>query len=321
MNNESERPPSQTFHDITPNPSLGTGEPYSHEFRQFVMSVRNLGLSNHAIFEDHRHQHLYPSLRTERRWDLFERLYGTYRACKRSGNNRATVLRDYNLFYLAFYRVAFPKATAAEINAFLYRVNYGAWNFRFYSCSQITKAEDRIQLTRKRGSTTAWHALRPINQAKRWVYWNMPYPYGIADIRREDLIDLDECGICFITADRHIGKAVIGERVKQAGNYQKGEKYNLLLAVSGSVQAERWAHIWLVGGTTNDRMIDFIQDILNDIGPGSPQRRRCFIMDNLNSHHSRQMAALIYNGTFSSSCFAIISLSYYHTKYVSSSWT
>ena len=78
------------------------------------------------------------------------------------------MLRDHDIFYLSLYRVAFPKATAAEINAFLYCVNYGAWTFRFYSCSQITEGENRIQLTRKRGSTTASrHALRPINQAKR----------------------------------------------------------------------------------------------------------------------------------------------------------
>ena len=296
MNINDRRPPTQTFRDVAPHPSLGTGEPYSHEFRQFVMNIHGLGLSNDPIFANARQQHLYPSRRTERRWDLFQRLYGTYRACRRSGNKRATVLLDHDLFYLALYRVAFPKATAAEINAFLYRVNYGAWNFRFYSNSQVTEAEDRIQLTRKRGSTTAWHALRPINQQKRWVYLNMPYPYDIANIRREDLIDLDECGVCSITADRHIGKAVIGQRVKQAGNYQKEEKYNMLLAISASVAAERWVDIWIEGGTTTDRMCQFIQNILNNIGPGTPQRRRCFIMDNLNSHHSRQMAALIYNG-------------------------
>ena len=112
----------------------------------------------------------------------------------------------------------------------------------------------------------------------------MPYPYGIADIHRGDLIDLDECGVCSITADRHTVKAVIGERVTQAGNYQKGGKHTLLLAVSGSAQAERWADIWLVGGTTNDRMCDFIEGILNDIGPGTPLRRRCFNMYNSTSH-------------------------------------
>mmetsp|Transcript_8099 Transcript_8099/g.12699 ORF Transcript_8099/g.12699 Transcript_8099/m.12699 type:complete len:104 (+) Transcript_8099:213-524(+) len=41
-------------------------------------------------------------------------------------------------------------------------------------------------------------------------------------------------------------------------------------------------------------MIDFIQMILNDIGPGTPQWRYCFTLDNLSSHHNVQMVALIY---------------------------
>jgi hypothetical protein len=36
--------------------------------------------------------------------------------CRRTGNDRATVLRDQDLLLLALYRITFPKATAAEIN-------------------------------------------------------------------------------------------------------------------------------------------------------------------------------------------------------------
>ena len=106
-------------------------------------------------------------------------------------------------------------------------------------------------------------------------------PYGIADIRQEDLIDLNECGVFVETADKHIGKAYTGSRVRQAGNYSKSEKWTLLLAVAGSLAAERWRLMWLEGGTTGDRMIEFIEIILSDIGLGTPLRPRCFIMDNL----------------------------------------
>ena len=136
-------------------------------------------------------------------------------------------------------------------------------------------------MTRKAGSTTAHQAYLPINILKRWAYWNLPYPFGIADIRVEDLIDLDECGLFVETADKSIGKAYVGNRVRQEGNYQKSEKWTLLLAIAGSALAERWALMWLDGGTTGDRMIECIQLILNDIGVGTPARRRCFIMDNL----------------------------------------
>ena len=86
--------------------------------------------------------------------------------------------------------------------------------FRFYHPLQISTAESRIGLTRKVGSTTAYQAMLLVNCQKRWCYWNLPYPYGIADIRRQDIIDLDECEIELSTAKRDIGKAYIGERVK-----------------------------------------------------------------------------------------------------------
>jgi hypothetical protein len=39
--------------------------------------------------------------------------------------------------------------------------------------------------------------------------------------------------------------------------------------------------MWTGEGTTGTRMITFIQRIINDIGPGTAQRRYCFTMDNL----------------------------------------
>ena len=180
------------------------------------------------------------------------------------------------------YRIVFPKATAAEVNAFLYRANYGNLHFRFYSSAQITEAEKRIHLTRKKGSTTAYQALLPINIQKRWAFWNLPYPYGIADIRRQDIIDLDECGVEVMSGDRSWGKAYVGKRVGQPGAYGKDTKINLLLAISGDgTNPSRWREYWTGEGTTGVRMINFIRRIINQIGPGTANRRYCFIMDNL----------------------------------------
>ena len=140
--------------------------------------------------------------------------------------------------------------------------------------SQICEAEKIIGLTRKRGSTTAYQALRPINRQKRWMFWNLPYPYGIADIRRQDMIDLDECGVEMTDADWSLGKAYIGHRVSQPGPYSKSTKINLLLAISGDDNNRwRWREMWTGEGTTGTRMITFIQRIINDIGPGTAQRR------------------------------------------------
>ena len=127
------------------------------------------------------------------------------------------------------------------------------------------------------------------------MFWNLPYPYGIADIPREDLIDLDEYGAELSTADRKIGKVYLGVRCKQSGLYSKTEKLNLLLAISGDDDNPmRWRDIWTGEGTTGIRMADFIRRIIKDLAAlGTPDRRFSFIMDNLRSHHNQQMAAII----------------------------
>ncbi|KAL9179479.1 hypothetical protein ACHAXT_008769 [Thalassiosira profunda] len=291
-----QRPAVQTRRDETAHPSAGgRGDGYDPHFRSFVMAVRQAGQSDDPIFQQLRALHLYPSERTELRWEDLQASLGHVRQCRRTGNKRATVLRDHNQLLVALYRIAYPKATAAEVNAFLFRANFGNLNFRFYSASQISECESRIGFTRKRGSTTAYQALLPRNKQKRWCFWNLPYPYGIADIRRRDLIDLDECGIELQSADRHIGKAYIGKRVQQTGPYQKSTKWNLLLAICGDGNTNhRWRDIWTGEGTTGERMCRFIRQIINSIGPGTPARRYCFIMDNLSSHHHLQMAAIIF---------------------------
>ena len=278
-----QRPPLQQRVPPAPHPSgPGRRNGYSEAMRELVMTVRAIGSSNDPLITHLRALRVFPSKRTERRWVNLVNQLGHFRKCRHTGNDRATVLRDHDLILLALYRLAYPKATAAEINAFLFRANFGNLMFRFYDPSQISKAEKRIGLTRKVGSTTAYQAMLPINRQKRWCYWHLPYPYGIADIRRQDLIDLDECGIELSTAERDIGKAYVGERVQQEGLYSQTDKWTLLLAICGDPNNPlRWRDLWTGEGTTGRRMINFIQMILQQIPPGSAARRYCFIMDNL----------------------------------------
>ena len=121
----------------------------------------------------------------------------------------------------------------------------------------------------------------------------MPYPFGIANIRRQDMIDLDESGIFLETADMKIGKALFGRRVRQMGNYGHGKRINFLFAISGSPQGERWMDLWDDGGLDLARFLLFLERILNDIGPGTPQRRRCFTIDNCSTHMSALVSQLI----------------------------
>ena len=57
--------------------------------------------------------------------------------------------------------------------------------------------------------------------------------------------------------------------------------------------SQRWRELWLEGGTTIERMMNFVQMILNDIGPARPGNFFIFTMDNLSSHKNPAVVTLI----------------------------
>jgi hypothetical protein len=186
------------------HPSVGCGHAYSHEFRDLSQFIRDQHLEDHPLFNQLRRLHLYPSKRTTLRHRQSLQQRGSYRRYARQGNNRASVLVGADALSLALFRSIFLKAAAAELNALLFRAQLGCGEPfpRFFSPSQITRTEDRLGLSRKRGSTTAYQALLPANIIKRWNYLNQNYPYGVADVPVEETIDIDEAGIFVETANR-----------------------------------------------------------------------------------------------------------------------
>ena len=138
------RPRVRTAVRRTLHPSYGRGHAYSHDLRLAVMRIEDMGRGNDPLIVALRAAHLLPQKSTVRKWDHRRNTLGHVRRFVRQGNRRATVLRGTNLLLLAYYRVLYPKATAAEINTFLF---YSTG--RVYSPSQITRAEDRLGLTRK----------------------------------------------------------------------------------------------------------------------------------------------------------------------------
>ena len=300
------RPLLQQRVDPIAHPSLCNGNPYSQDLRTLVLFISNYVENQNDnnpqvrnFISLLRNEHVYPCSLTQSRWERLSIELGHVRPCRRSGNKGFERISGQDLVYLSIYRVIYPKCSIAEINAFLYRVNIANPFFSFYSPSQISKAESMIGLSRKKGSTTAYQAFYDVNLIKRWNYWNYPFPLGMGGIHRSRIIDLDECGIFLETANRKFGKAYSGLRVRDEGPYSKTEKWNLLLAICGEdsvdgVDARRWADLWLVGGTTINKMLEFIHSILNDIGPATPENFYVFTMDNLNSHKNIAVIALIH---------------------------
>ena len=119
----------------------------------------------------------------------------------------------------------------------------------------------------------------------------------------QDLIDLDETGIFLETANRSSGKIYVGVCVNEKGPYSKSEKRAILMTIScepGTPEAppRQWRSLWVDGGTTNDRFLMFIHQILEDLGPRTPEQRNYFTMDNLNVHHSIAVQNAINAATF-----------------------
>lgn len=59
---------------------------------------------------------------------------------------------------------------------------------------------------------------------RRELFWNSPPPVGIRAVVLQEIIDLDECKICFQTANRGFEKSYIGARVKESVPYGYDEQ-------------------------------------------------------------------------------------------------
>ena len=99
-----------------------------------------------------------------------------------------------DLFNLTLFRLIRPKAYISEVIAYIHNMNRA---IDLYSLSQVSRAEDRLGLWLKVGSTTSNQAHRPINKLKRQMYWNVPFPMGIYGENTDLIIDIDEAKFTF----------------------------------------------------------------------------------------------------------------------------
>ena len=159
-------------------------------------------------------------------------------------------------------------------------------NPRVYERSMILRRDLDLNLTKKRGSTTAAQALTEKNVHRRIRYWTMPHPVGIHGTPRHELIDVDECGIWLGKANRTSGKAFKGCRVREPGPYGHGDKWTLVMAIdTTSVVHFTFSK---VAGTTLERYNAFLDDTialkLPSTLPPVSGPCRTFIHDNLSAH-------------------------------------
>lgn len=236
-----ERPlPQTTFCPHTAAGRRGGTNGYPEQTRMYILRlVCNAALN---VVEQRYEQQLasaeatgaeFPARKTINEWARPMQMNGHTRAYVKQGNRRASVLRGEAILRLSVFKHMFPRSNAHETNAWLWNSSLEPpGQRRLYTAGQISEAEDHLGLSMKVSSTTARQALLPINILKRQNFWTLPYPLGIANIRREDLIDLDEAGVFVETVNRKYGKTFIGTCCREIGPYGHSTKFTLMMAVS-----------------------------------------------------------------------------------------
>jgi len=255
-----------------PHPSRGGSRGYAREIRNATR------LMNIPYVKG-----ITPCPRTQRRYRQQFIMEGHDLPYKPRGNKFATGLVGTDKLLLLLFRIAFPKERAVEVAAFIFR-NTIRLNRRVYSASQISKAEDSLGLTRKRASTLALQALTPENAFRRNIFHTQGYPYGRIGTPIESFIDVDECGIMLEECNRAYGKGYFGTRVTESGNYGRGVKYTITLAIAST--GERWCRVERKTGTDINDFVSFIEQIVDNIDQEAYAGVRTIMMDNLSSHCS-----------------------------------
>jgi hypothetical protein len=287
--------PRGTFAGEKKHPSRG-GNPYSDDFRLDVIMRYQLGL---PLVTDElnalRAEYVYPSMSSCRRYINKHNVLGHCRAMLKTGNHEAErTVTGQSLVNLALFRVVFPAATIDEARAYLFNMDptLGA-PFR---PAAVVDAEHLLGLRRKASSTTCKRAFLPLNEHKRHVFWNHNYPFGRADVRTQDIIDVDEAGFKIESTNPSFGKTVSWSRCYLEGEYNRDRKVNCLMGISADRNYNmEWHDVWPQeeGGTDVYRILVFFQRVIARLALDHPGRSFCFTMDNLNSHKNPMVLNLI----------------------------
>lgn len=292
----SRRRPRGTFQPERPHPSRG-GNAYSDDIRHDVLTRYHLGLPLQNVELDllrAAQPPAYPCMQTCMNFIERERQYGHCRAKHATGNHQAErEIEGEPLVRLALFRLVHPEAIIDEVRAFLFNMDQ---TVAPYSTTAVVRAEKLLRLTQKKSSTTCERAYWQVNLHKRQRFWTNNYPFGRADIRTRDMIDMDEAGFKIEATNPSWGKSVSWSRCHTDGSYNRERKLNCMMGISAdSTINMSWHDVWpqCEGGTTLYRVYVFFERIIDWLDAHHPGRVFCFTMDNLNIHSNPIILHLI----------------------------
>ena len=186
-----------------------------------------------------------------------------------TGGKKSQAMSGHHRFLLSLFKKIYPQARHSQSAVFIALHSH---DNRVFTNTEISRALKDMNMTRKRASTTAYQAFTPINFKRHYNFWHKPFPAGISNIRRKDLLDADEMALVISDANENYGHAVKDCRVRKIGNYGRGKfKITLIMAIEagdpdlgkdelGSTELPRiWYHLCTNAGTTTIAYVDFLK--------------------------------------------------------------
>ena len=272
---------------IGKDPSRGGSEGYSVPHRLLLIELYQTG---HAVPTS--------NIRSIQRW-----IKSGPMPMRKTGNKATTSMGGLHLFLLAMFKRIYPQATNAQCAVFICHYSDDG---RVFTDQEITQGLQKLDMTRKKGSTTAYQAFTPKNQYLHKCYWSMNYPGGgVNNVPRRRLGDADEMSFVIGDVSQSYGHAVKGCRLRKAGNYGRGKKKVTVIMMiepgnpeleshkDGSIEKPRiWYRVSFDTGTSTESYKSFLKrEFLKKIKKDEPSR--VLLHDNLNSHKSPEIYDLM----------------------------
>ena len=268
------------------DPGRGGSRGYPEPFRRYLLEQKAAGIQIPAKY-----------VRSLYRW---EKRVVPYRM---TGNKASQKMNGEARLLLILYKKIWPEAHHDEVIAF---IADSSRDKIVYSRSDISNALKDLDMTRKVASTTAHQAFTPRTLRRVNDFWSKPHPLGIVGTPRRAVIDCDEFGLVWESANRKFGHNLKGMEVRKIGKYGRGEvKVTVILAIEagnpqlpagtpGSLERPRiWCRAYPGKNTTAERYRNFLCDaIIGSFGPNEPMRT--FLHDNLNAHKSDEVVDGVY---------------------------
>eukprot|EP00536_Pseudo-nitzschia_multiseries_P007271 jgi/Psemu1/17435/gm1.17435_g len=254
--------------------------------RQNLQLTRELKVERKAFF--------HPSIGGSKGYNLWYR----QQQMERHQNDRDLLVGP-ALVSIVVCIIVYPQAQLNEIAMYLYNDGVG-----LYSNQLISQRLKERQITNKKLSIKAFKTYSPANMRRKFLFWNRQLPIGVIGIPWKHFIDVDEFAMEAKWLNKSNSCAICFRRVRTVGNYEKGQKLTVMIAVepgdpelpvdvTGSIARPwQWVDVRRVAGTTSDNFASFIGSICTSIEDHQRVTEtnidnwRVFLWDNLSSHYS-----------------------------------